>query len=72
MYPILKGELAKRGITLEKLAAHLGKTVGTVSQKLRGIYPITLREAVQIKEFLNTDLSLEQLFAQSIDIEEVG
>ena len=65
MYPNCKAELARRDITLEKLAKVLGLTITTVSQKLNGRYPLTLREAKAIKNFLNVDIPLEILFEEA-------
>lgn len=63
MYPNLNAERARRNITIEDIAKALDKTVGTVSLKLRGEYPITLAEAVTIKSCIGTNLPLEILFS---------
>jgi magnesium-transporting ATPase (P-type) len=59
-----KAELARQGMTLEALAEKLDLTIGTVSQKLNGKYPITFREAVRIKKILGVDTPLEELFKE--------
>lgn len=64
MYKNVNAERARKGITLEDLAEALGKTVSTVSQKLNGIYPITLDEAKIIKSCLGVDMPLEELFEE--------
>ena len=65
MYPNCKAELARQGITLDKLANELGLTLTTVSLKLNGRYPLTLREAKIIKAYLNVDIPLEVLFEEA-------
>ncbi len=67
MYPNCKAELARQDITLEKLAKVLGLALTTVSLKLNGRYPLTLREAKAIKNFLNVDIPLEILFEEAND-----
>ena len=67
MYPNCKAELARQDITLEMLAKVLGRSLTTVSQKLKGRYPLTLREAKAIKNFLNVDIPLEVLFEEAND-----
>ena len=65
MYPNLKAEMARRNITLAKLAEALGITVGTLSLKLNGKYPITWHEAIKIKEFIGVDMPIEILFEEA-------
>ena len=64
MYPNLKGELAKKGITLEPIATYLGITVSTLSQKFNGKYRLTFDEAIKIKSFIGSELPLEVLFSK--------
>ena len=64
MYRNVKAELARQGMTLEVLAERLDLTIGTVSMKLNGKYPITFREAVRIKAILGVDTPLEELFTE--------
>lgn len=63
MYPNLNAERARRNITLEMLAVTLDITIPTVSQKLSGKSPITMTEAIKIKNFIGTSLPLEMLFS---------
>ena len=70
MYPNYKAELARKGITLEKLAEEMERrgykrTVPTLSQKLSGKYPITLDEAKAMKAIVETDLPIEILFEEA-------
>lgn len=64
MYPNVKAEMARRDITLAKMAEALGVTIGTLSLKLNGKYPITWDEAVKIKGFLGVDMPIENLFSE--------
>ena len=64
MYRNVKAELARQGLKLEDLAEALNLTIGTVSMKLNGKYPITFREAVRIKAILGVDTPLEELFKE--------
>lgn len=67
MYPNLKAELARRRLTLEDVGKCLGKTVGAVSNKMRGIVPFTYDETLRIKvDLLKTDIPLETLFERAI------
>lgn len=62
MYPNLRAELARRRITFSHLASMIGVTVGTMSQKNGGKASFTLDEAIAIKNVLETDMPLEELF----------
>lgn len=50
--PKLKGRMVERGMTQADLAASLGLSQATVSQKLSGMRPIFLSEADKIAEIL--------------------
>ena len=62
MYRTAKSEMLKRGLTLGDVAPLMNISVGTLSLKLNGKYPITLNEAKQFKTIVKSDLSLEELF----------
>lgn len=64
MYPEIRGEMAKKNITLAMIVQNnkVNCNVGTLSLKLNGKAPITLVEAVGIKEALGSELTLEELF----------
>ena len=64
IYPNLRAEMAKQGISQAELADKLGKGKPTMSLKLNGKSPITLDEALSIKKALKTRLSLEALFTR--------
>lgn len=66
IYPALKGEMSQKKITLAMIAAdpRVDCTVSTLSQKFNGKYPLTFGEAVAIKDIVQSDLSLEELFRE--------
>jgi len=75
MYPNVKAEITRAGLTLEPIATELGITVPTLSQKLNGKYPVTLGEAKKIKDIIvkakknkgitiNIDMPIEVLFEE--------
>ena len=62
MYPNLKAELARRGISLGTLSESLGIHRTTMSLKLSGKSSLTLAEAVRIRDIIDSGLSLEYLY----------
>lgn len=67
MYPNFRAETARKKLTLERIVEELRKrgykiSVSHLSQKLAGKYPITLKEAKDLKEIIETDLPIEELF----------
>lgn len=73
MYPEFKGEYVKKGFTLEKIVEELrkrgyGTTVAHLSQLLKGVYPISLKMAKDLKEIIGSDEPIEKLF----EIKEAG
>lgn len=62
MYPNLRAEIARKGMTQIELAEMLGLSEGTLSQKMNGRYDFTLSEAIQIKMILGVDMLIETLF----------
>lgn len=63
MYSNLRAEMARKNITGYELAEKIGITNGTFSMKFNGKSDFTLNEAVKIKNALETDLTIEVLFA---------
>ena len=63
MFPILEATMTSKGISRVELAPIMGCTVGTAYLKLRGKSPITLTEAIAVKNFLSVDLPVERLFS---------
>ena len=62
MYRNLEAELKRKGMTKGALAREMGLTPSTVSLKLNGKSPISLKEANTIKRILKVELPLEELF----------
>ena len=65
MYRNARAEMVRAGFKLEDMAALMGVSVGTLSQKLNGKYPFTLNEAKMFKMFCKSDLPLETLFEEA-------
>lgn len=65
MYPNVRAELARKGLTQEKVAERMGIADGTLSGKLNGRYQFTLNEARRLKEILETDIPIEELFKEA-------
>ena len=62
MYPNLRAELARRNLGLQEIAELLGLTPSSVSKKIAGKQTMTLSEAFKIQKWLNTDITLDELF----------
>ena len=67
MYPILRGEMAKRGINLLNLSDMTGIRYQTLTLKVRGESELSLKEANKIKEVLGTAMTLEELFSTEFE-----
>jgi hypothetical protein len=73
MYPNLKAEFARKNLTLADVVAELRKkgmkmTIGTLSTKMNKKnkkLTFSFDEAVALKQILNTDLPLEELFEEA-------
>ena len=74
MYPNLKAEFARKGLTLENVVNELGSrgvnmTVATLSLKMNKKnkkVSFTFDEAKAIKSILGVDIPLEELFEEAI------
>lgn len=67
MYPNLKAEFARLGLTLGEVAPVLNMSVPTLSLKMNGKYAFTLNEAKSLKkDVLKTDIPLEVLFEEAV------
>lgn len=62
IYPVLKAELDRQKITAVELAKHVGLSRPTVTRKLSGKVGITLEQKAAIKDFLQVDTPLDELF----------
>lgn len=63
MHKKLKAEIILKGYKKEEIAKALGITYGTFLVKLRGKYKFTLDEAIRLKELLESELPIEELFS---------
>lgn len=70
MYRNAKAEMVRNGLTLEAVAREMDITLGTLSNKLNGKYPITLNEAKQFKRIVKSDMPLEELFEVAKEADE--
>lgn len=69
MYPNFNAEYARRGFTLEKLAAEMEsrgckRTISTLSQKINGKYVMTLDEAKVLRDIVAPEISIDVLFSE--------
>lgn len=62
LFKNLEVEIFSKGASKKELANDLGISYGTFLCKLSGKYPFTLDEALQIKNILMSDVSIEELF----------
>lgn len=62
MYPNFEAERARADMTLEDLVKEIGGTIGSLSNKLRGVYNLSFDDAVALKRALKTEIPLEVLF----------
>ena len=62
IYPALKAELDRQKITATELAKHLDLSRPTVSRKLQGKVGISPEQKAAIRNFLQVDTPLEELF----------
>lgn len=66
MYPNLKAELARRGLTVRKFAAQLGFDYAAFNSRIRN-GGLRLSEAKTIRNALDPKLDFEYLFYQESD-----
>ena len=64
MFEPLKRELESHGIKQHKVAEILDCTIRTANNKLNGRSEFTVKEAILIKEALNSKKPIEQLFKE--------
>lgn len=62
MYPNLRAEIARKGVTATAIADALGITKGTLSLKMQGKSAFTVPEAKAIKKLLDADVTIDELF----------
>lgn len=63
-YPELRAEMARKNISVTMIASdpRIRRTVSTMSMKLTGKADLLLREAIAIKQILETNTPIEILF----------
>lgn len=62
MFPNIKAELARKGMTIVDLSNATGIRYQTLWCKLKGDYQFTVQEAISIKSAIGVDMPLEELF----------
>lgn len=62
MYRLLESRLGYKGISKKQLAEGIHMSYGTILSKMSGKSKFTLDEAILIKEFLDEEISVEELF----------
>ena len=65
MYKELEAQIAYRGISKKQLAADINMKYSTFLDKMSGRSKFTLDEAVCIKEYLQEDIAIEELFKEN-------
>lgn len=66
MYNNVKAELARKNMTIVDLSNKTGIRYQTLADKIRGDSILTVDEAMKIKEALDVDMPLEELFSQQV------
>lgn len=62
MYPNVRAEMARQGLSVADIADALNISLSTMYGKLKGEYPITLIEAKAIKKVVKSEDPIEKLF----------
>lgn len=65
MYSNVKAELARHNLTIVDLSNMTGIRYQTLVDKINGKYPMTFDEAKKIKEALEVDIPMEELFKRA-------
>lgn len=65
MYPNLRAEIARKGMTVSELGQKIGMARTTIYDKYSGRTDFTLAEAVAVRTALNVDIPLDELFARA-------
>ena len=71
MFPNIRAEMARKGLTQKDVVTELQKrgftmVVPTFSAKLNKKYEFTFGEAIAIKDILGTEMSIEELFTVEV------
>lgn len=62
MYGNLRAEMARKNLTALSLSEKTGIRYQTLTAKIAGASPITIKEARTIRDAVNPDMSLDELF----------
>lgn len=62
MYPNLRAELARRGITIKELSKRTGISYSTLAPKVRGFGSFSVDDADKVRAAVGTNMPLEVLF----------
>ena len=65
MYSNVKAELARHNLNIVDLSKMTGIRYQTLVDKINGKYPMTFDEAKKIKEALEVDIPMEELFKRA-------
>ena len=64
MYKELETKIAYRGISKKQMAEEINMNYSTLLSKMGGKSKFTLDEAVLIKDYLEEDIAIEELFKE--------
>lgn len=64
MYRELEAKIAYRGISKKQMAEGINMNYNTLLSKMGGKSKFTLDEAVSIKDYLDEDIAIEELFKE--------
>ena len=64
MYPNLRAEIARKGMSLCDFAKAVGMAYQTLRAKINGFREFTYPEVVMIRNYLNPEISIEYLFVR--------
>lgn len=66
MFPNLRAEIARKGLTLTAFAELIGMSLSVLSEKMHGRKEFTYSETIRIKHALGVDIPLEILFERAV------
>lgn len=65
-FPTLEAEMARKNVMRTDLANLLHRTNGVITSRMNGTSEWVFWELTAIQKYLNTDLSLDELFAEEV------
>lgn len=66
MYPNIKAEIARKGITYAELSAQMDLAQSTLSAKLNGKSKFTIEEALKLRDIFDVSMPIEDLFQKAV------